>query len=250
MATYICMKCNKSYKTFTEHKRHINKKIDCTTKNKYNTKCVCEYCNKTYYNKYTLITHQTKCKSKKTQDNIIIENKIKKMEEQIQELITHKETKNKINVYNNNTINIQILPFGKTNNYLTDTQISKILSKGYKSIEEYIKVLHFDIAHPENHNIYISNNRDKHVNVFDGENWKLEEKNDIVERLYTDNTDFLIGKFTQLLEYLDKITINKFSKLKSDYESDEDLENIKSNIKLLLYNNRKIIEDTKKITQN
>jgi hypothetical protein len=260
MATQTCIKCSKTFNSKYTYNKHLNKKNDCSLKYKYKEKQNCQYCNKLYYSKYTLSTHQKKCNSMIIyEENKILENKLKEIEKKIDQpviqtnILTTNNNNNNTNTNSNNTINnninIQILPFDKTNKYLSDIQISQILGKGYKSIEEFITAIHFNKDHPENHNLYISNNRDKYINVYDGIDWKLQEKNDVVDRLYTDNTDYLIDKFNDLLDELDKTTINKFNRFKNDFEGDTNIENIKENIKLLLYNNRKIIEDTKKLNQ-
>ena len=257
MSKFQCKKCLKTFDLSNGYKRHMNKKYDCKVKLPSDIEPKCEFCNKTYANKYVLYKHKLKCKAKNNTDTQIklLTNKIEQMEKTINNMSDSKNIKtmsnNLIQTNSNivNNISVQLLPFDKTNNYLNDLQITKILNHGYRSVEECIKKLHFDIAHPENHNIYISNNRDKHVNVYDGTNWNLQEKNELVEQLYTSNTDFLIDKFEKLLDDLDKATINKFTRFKTDTESNGDLDNIKENIKLLLYNNRALIANTKKQQQ-
>ena len=159
---------------------------------------------------------------------------------------THNTTNTNSNNITTNNINIQVLPFDKAKNFLSHKEIVQVLKRGYRSLEDYITIKHFDISHPENHNIYISNNRDKYVNTFDGADWNLQDKNTVIEKLYTDNTDYLIDIFNGLLDELDSGTITKFNRFKSDYEADnKSLESIKENIKLILYNKRKLIISTK-----
>lgn len=274
MNIFTCNKCTKSFKLKTDLDRHNNRKFSCINSIKYdeNTKKPkCYNCDKIYSTKHVFLTHI--CKINKKIDTPIKNNiaEINKLKEQIKVLEAEEEQNKKIKIINNNNnningnnnsnnnninntnivnnIHIQMLPFENSNDFLNSDELKKVIRRGYKSLEDYIVIKHFNKEHPENHNIYISNNRDKYVNVYDGKLWNLQEKNDIIDKLYDDNSEYLIEQFIKLSDELDRTIILKFGKFKNDYEGDGNLECIKNNIKLLLYNNRKIIEDTKKLQQ-
>ena len=48
-----------------------------------------------------------------------------------------------------------------------------IFHKGFKSVENLTKSLHFDKNRPENHNIYISNIKDNYVMMYDGDRLEI-----------------------------------------------------------------------------
>ncbi len=62
-------------------------------------------------------------------------------------------------------------------NRIDDVAVKKILNKGFLSIPEYIKNLHFDKKIPANHNVYLPNWRDKtKILVYNENDWNLEDK--------------------------------------------------------------------------
>ena len=251
-------------------KKHLNKIKDCSI-NKLKSdglKFPCEFCNNKYRDKYSLVKHYNTCKTKKEhviQDQLTVMNdKIKELENKIVPFAnpnnvvnnTSTCTSTSTNINSNNTINnvmnITILPFDKPNNYFNNKEKTYLFDRGYKSIEECIKQKHFNKAHPENHNVYISNNRDKYVNLFNGDDWVIEDKNEIIDKLITDNTEYLVENFNNMMDELDTRIVNKFSKLKHDIEENNENLNdfsnrMKDNIKILLYNNRNLIISTIKM---
>jgi archaellum component FlaF (FlaF/FlaG flagellin family) len=95
--------------------------------------------------------------------------KISKLETKMVQNNTNNTINN--NNSNNNNINIKVVAFGKEDkDVLTDNEIFKILKRGFYSVPELIKAIHFNKDKPENHNVYISNMRDKYVMVFDQQN--------------------------------------------------------------------------------
>lgn len=155
----------------------------------------------------------------------------------------HTNTQNNIK-----QLNINLSAYGKENlDFLTDDKVKQILNKGFKSVENLVQTIHFDKDHPEHHNMYISNMKDNYIMMFDGDKWTLVERNDTLQQIYEDEGDYLAGKFEELQNQLDESTLKKFGRFLNDRDSDDTEKAIKQNIKLILYNNRKIAEDTKKL---
>ena len=50
-------------------------------------------------------------------------------------------------------------------------------------IPNLIKRIHFDPKKPENHNIYISNIKNKYVMIYDGIKWNLHNRDETIEGL-------------------------------------------------------------------
>ena len=152
---------------------------------------------------------------------------------------------NTINNSTNNTVNINITPYNQPNNYIDTDNIKKILNKGFKSIQELITYIHFNKDHPENHNIFISNKKDWLITYYDGTEWKISEKDDILNDLYDNNCMFLIDKYDELMPLLDRGTLFKFGQFKDESDTKKTTEDIKKDIKFILYNKRDLVNKQK-----
>jgi hypothetical protein len=189
--------------------------------------------------------------------------KIKKLE------ATLKQTTGPIinnNNYNNNKI--KLLAFGKEDLHsLSNDVCKKILRKGYQAVPALVEYMHFNKDNPTAHNVFVSNSRDCNAMTYDGDDWILTNKDEIVNKLYDDKYVFLLDKFEELDDELDSQTKKKFGRFKEETEMqtkeviqereangiDCDLKNIeqvansiKKGLKLLMYNKRKIPLQTKK----
>ena len=105
--------------------------------------------------------------------------------------------------------------------------------------------MHFDRNKPQNHNIYISNIRNNYAIVYDGTEWRLKERDAILQQIIDEKGEYLSGKYDQLLPELDEHTVKKFSRFLEQRDDLDVLQIIKKDLKLVLYNNRKIPEKTK-----
>lgn len=281
---YSCEKCNKEFKLLADHKRHAMRKIPCVPEERekyFRNKKTCDRCGRMLTSLQGLRYHQNICKVAKsdntdpddsdeepeetaivdpqqliTQDAQIqkIINKIKQeikeemsksMEERIKKEISKVSGKNKISIYNTQN-NFKITAHGKEDlSHMTNTDYKKILNKGFKSVPGLVEHVHFNKNNPENHNIYISNMRDNYVLIYDGENWKVEEKDVVLQKLIEDKSDILIEKFDELIENLDEYTIKKFRRFLNEKDDDATILNIKKDLKKILYNNKQIPEKTR-----
>ena len=229
MVEYICERCNKTWTKKYDFTRHVNRKFKC----KETIKPVIEY------NKYELL--------------------MKKIEE-LEKQITHINNSsinnivNKvINTDNSKTINVIVTPnaFGKEDlSFIDKSASNKILSKGFKSIPKLIETVHFNKNKPEYHNVYIPNWRDRNkVLVFDGVKWILANKDDVFEDLTNKGIEFIQKKYDELDE-TDKGDATIIKKIKNFMETCENYEKndfINDDLQLVLYNNRKIVEKSRKL---
>ena len=142
------------------------------------------------------------------------------------------------------------MAFGKEDlSFLDDILYKKILSKGYKSIQEFVKLCHFNKNKQLNHNVYIPNWRDKSkILVFDGEQWNLEDKDEILNDLKDKGISFIQKKYDELDETNkeDAMLIKKMKRFLEAYDNDDQLDMINDDLQLILYNNRKVILSTRK----
>ena len=166
MVEYKCDKCNKLWKHKSDFTKHINRKTPCV-KELYKI------------NKYDLLIKKieelenTVKSIGNTKNNTIT--KIEELENTVKSIgNTKNNTITNINNINNtnNTLTFIFAPhaFGKEDlSFIDNISSKKILNKGFKSIQEFVKIIHFNKNKPEYHNVYMPNWRDKSkILVFDG----------------------------------------------------------------------------------
>ena len=234
---------------------------------------MCTKCKKqlsSYKNKWR---HEKKCK------NIIKENTILELKEKNLELTNkfdqllklfkiHPKTLHKINKQlinntninntnngsiNNGTINnINIVKFGSEDiaSILSQSEILKILNRKMSSLEESIKLIHFNEKRPQLKNIYITNLKDQYAYTFDGSKFIAGLKQDILGELvdnHIENIEMSIEEYKEKLTSKTREVLDKFiDKLNDDDEEFTDKEhnkkypsykNFKVNqVKLMIYN--------------
>ena len=54
------------------------------------------------------------------------------------------------------------------------------------SVPSLIKEVHFNPNVPENHNIYISNIKNKYAMVYDGTRWEIKDQDETIDKLIID----------------------------------------------------------------
>ncbi len=237
--------------------------------NKSNDNNRCNFCNKTFTLKRNLMRHlKYRCKVKRDQNDEkkriyqalvakmnAMEDKIAKLETENGKLFQMTNSNNTINNNSNttnNTMNINLVAFGQEDkDSLSNNEIFQILKRGFSSIPELVKALHFNENRPENHNIYISNMRDNYVMVYDGDKWTLRDRTETMENIFDDGRDFLVVKLNDIKDMLNdrqKCCIKKFERFDHDIDYHEKKKvEILNDIKLILYNNKDIPLQTRKI---
>ncbi len=151
--------------------------------------------------------------------------------------------KNKKSVIDKDKITMKLLSYNETNRmFLTDDMISFCMKKQNRCIPEMIKLVHFNNKYPENNNIVIRNLKNcGHVMIFNGEDWVLNDKNEMMDKIIHDNEKFIHTKF---LEWYDdkskknkyKIAIDKFEQYLEQSSNQDLIQSIKKELKLLCYN--------------
>lgn len=252
--------CNLSAKKKISYSFYEKKLKENTEELKSNTTYpnskICKYCFKNFTSYKNKWRHEKyNCKKKKSK-NIPI--KIDSTESQIINknndydlafLIKQLEEKDKqiselIKKAGNNTIinNIQILSYNSTNKkYLTDDMISNCMKKQNRCVSEMIKLVHFNDKHPENMNILIRNIRNEYVMIFDGKDWIFKDRDEFFDKIISDNENLMQTKF---LEWYDdaklkskyNIAINKFEKYLNASSSQDIIDSIKKELKIMCYN--------------
>ena len=232
----------------------------------------CKYCGKIMKFKNNLYRHmKDNCKIKKDKDNeketilqeILQELKeLKEKNKSLEDTISKMKLSNKTiinnskNSHNTNNIETQnnfisINAYGKEDiSHISEKTWQSIMNKCFDSVPQLVGYIHYDDDKPENHNVYISNIKSNYVITYNGNNWILQEKDKILDDIYTTKIELLEDKLIELDNKLDdsaKRSLKKFL----DKQEDNDIENmIKEKIKLRLYNNKKKPIKVRKIMES
>jgi hypothetical protein len=227
-----CNICKKKYSCYQSLNNH-NKKFHTNNHNNIiedDTKIRCNYCNKYYYSKYTLKTHQNTCSIKKFNSNQNINNnvdlvklelikkEIEKMKEekeilklkiQLKSTSTPNTTNNNINNINNllnsnntNSNNIfNILSIGRENiqELLSIIEKKTIIDSRFSCLEELVKIVHCG-EYNQFKNILITNLKDKYAYKFDSTQNKFVcvSKNEIIHDLVDERLENIREIFEEL----------------------------------------------------
>ena len=228
----------------------------------------CDHCGKVMIRKWNMLRHlEDNCKIKKEKDKekeIILQEILKELQSlkadnkelkednrelKIQISKINNKTNNKTikhnsdNIINsnNNTQNfITINAYGKEDtSHITEKTWQSIMNKCFDSVPQLVGHVHYDDAKPENHNVYISNIKSNYAVTYNGHNWILQEKDKILDDIYTTKIELLEDKLVELDDKLDESAKRSLKRF-LDRQEDNDIENmIKEKIKLRLYNNKK-----------
>ena len=208
---------NDQKKTTNDHKMTTNDQNDHKITKHKNKNVPCDYCDKLFSTNAHKRRHELHfCKENVTSNDIKIrqlEKEKKKLEKKIDKLLD--KVGNVTNNTNNNTNNIIVVNnYGKENtNYLNVDKIKALLDRPFDSVQELIKMLHFDSDHPENHNIKITNKKEPYALVWNDPIWELRKKKsvvkDIVDKGYMmidtthNNMDVSNNKFINFQTYFE-----------------------------------------------
>jgi hypothetical protein len=151
-------------------------------------------------------------------------------------------------INSNNVNNITVVAFGKENIDSIDIKsITKAISAGFRSTIELTRNIHFNPNNPEFHNVYIPNMNNNCAMVFDGTNWNLTKRKEIIDDIYNDKKDFVEDNLEQFKNSLTQVKLNALNRWLAIEDDDDDIiKGIKKDIELLLYNNRNIPIETRK----
>ncbi len=251
---------NKIYKMYFEKKKNKKEHILENEENKKNTKehinTICKYCGKDFKYKTSRYRHEKHyCKEKKKIEEYddlkklvnLLNTQLKETEKKYQKQIDKLLEKTGVNIQNQtNNIqnNIKILAYNKTDlSHLKDKDYMKFLNHHSFCVPHMIKQIHFNPKKPENHNVYISNIKNNYVMVYDSDKWNLRDRNEVIDDMIECNTNILEDKIEDWLETGKEYPeiMRKFNSYLEKKENDVVLNKIKQEIKLILFNNRKMI---------
>ena len=208
----------------------------------------CKYCGQQYKHKQSVTKHiKYSCTKNKTEDlaelvrllNLQLETQNKHIETQ-QKQIDKLMGKLEINGSFNTTIHMNLLNYNETDtSHLTDEDYRKCIRNASRCVLRLIEKVHFNPNKPENMNLYISNMKDKYMMMYKDNKWMLtdkaqlgsvyDDKEEMIEEWYNENKD------SEMIKYF-----NRYLNLKED---DKEMQLIKEEMKLMMFNNKNLIKE-------
>ena len=236
MATYKCEKCERKFSKKYNLDKHMARKTSCVNQIDNKDANTCKYCNKIFKSKTSIYSHLKNGACKKytdaTESNVnngIINNQTNYIDKQL--------NVDKMNVDGD----VKVVKFGNEDiSYISDDLFQSILGHGYKSVEEFVDHTHFNPDHPENHNIYIADIKNNYVLLYDGSQWNIKDRDEAIEDLIYAKSDYLSVKFDELMHKLSPMDIKKFTNFMKNRDNDIKMKMVKTDLQLMLYNNRHI----------
>ena len=229
---------------------------------------MCEFCGKSFSRNSNWNRHvKNFCKAKRKYDKSVheemdqLKSEILMLQEKYEELdgknssyanhshnanhSNNTNTQTQTNSHNKTINNYNIYHFGKEDmSHISDSHYKAILSTGFMAVPHLINKTHFSKNISHNHNVFISNLRSKFARIYDGKNWVVSDRTEVINKLYEDKRDILESKFGELTDEMTTFANDRFRRFLSKNESDSEIQNVKNDITKMLYNKREIPIDT------
>ncbi len=240
---FSCSICNYTSWQKAHIQKHFNNKNSCNgviVENRVDI--YCEYCDRKYKTRPNLRKHLKTCKIKKDQEQDEKDKRIAELEAKLAKA----EAKAGPQTVINNYIQVNVNGYRQTSlEHLTDNQYSHAIKRMIYSVPQMIENVHFDPRVPENHNIYISNIKNKYAMVYDGSKWRSKPQDQVIDQLINDQEYAIedwLGEGDNFPKEMKKFN-EYLEKKEQSSKSDEIKEVIREEVKLLLYNNRDVIKN-------
>jgi len=145
-----------------------------------------------------------------------------------------------VNVY------VNVSAFGKEDmNKINKTELLRAFKSGFNSVLRLTETTHFNPKYPEFHNVYISSMKNKYAMTYDGTDWSLVMKDELIDKMYDKKRDYIEENMEEFIESLSTSQINALHRWLNADETHPYIAKIKNDMKLMLYNKRKMITNTK-----
>jgi hypothetical protein len=147
--------------------------------------------------------------------------------------------------------NIYLTNYGPNNMpALTNDEIVAALKRGFQTPVELTRKIHFNPKFPEFHNIYIPRINERYGMVYTNDDWKIMDKDDLVEDIYENKRAFVVENLETYINQLDEFKKKSLKRWLDRDDDDESVKNTKDDIKKLLFDNRKMAMNRKKELEN
>lgn len=250
---FDCDICGKSFTTKYNRDLHVSKK-SCKDAN-----VNCEYCDKSFTTTMSKNRHiKNSCKNKPDGDKekiyeqlLVMKNEIEQLKKENKKLrkiqnngiVAHNSTINSMTNHGtvNNINNILLIGYGKEDiSKIDKNDLLKGIRSGFNSTLKLTDSIHFNPKFPEYHNVYISSMKNKYAMMYDGDDWTLVTKDELIDKLYDDKKNYIeenLDDFIESLSESQKKALERWMELDDDHIK---VKQIKEKLKLLLYNKRDV----------
>lgn len=268
MVVYKCNKCMHEFLKKSHYDAHLERKNSCMI----DVNIIkCEYCDYECGRESVLKKHKRyRCKIRKDIEEdesreIGKEDRLKSLEEQLvllRALLTTQQSNSNFNNTNCNNTNItnnisnqfMIVSFGKEDiDKLSKKEKREILSSSYAAIINCVKKMNFNPNIPEQNNIFITNPKSEFAYKFENGAFIAVTTNDLLEELIQNR----MNDVRELVEQNDElkvpeVKIERVNNLLTNIEEEkqEDLANLKKDIKLTMFNENKLALENKKMIEH
>lgn len=223
----------------------------------------CNFCGKTYSTKFNLNKHVKRCiiacKSQKidNEKEELYKKTISRLESQVVELTKKigNSYQYNINQHLDQSVhqqNIQINSYGSENlNYITPSEVEKLISHPSTCLPQFIKMVHYNEEHPENHNVVIDEIKENVIKILKTKNnWDTSCLEEFVERFTIEKYDQLCDLYNSDEVNVDEVVREKFDKWADnfDYVESNTRKKAEEDAKLAIILGSKWLRD-KKITK-
>lgn len=261
MNNFKCKGCKEIFtnkRNLIRHMNYCSKNID-DEKIRYE----CEKCGKNYSRKDALIRHLRECDGDKVNKvNEVNANKtngINGNKNKNNGIIGSKHSvaigkKSKISVKKdcttNNTVNnlVVLLNF-PPDKYTMGEDLGKILTSDENFIVSMVKKMNVNENKPEQHNIYYPDIKSGHGEIYTNNKWNTKKIDEILNMLVETKTEDLNSILNEMNGILNEKTKNKIRETIKEFYDTKSRNNLKSHLKVILYDGKNIIKKTKKITE-
>jgi hypothetical protein len=143
--------------------------------------------------------------------------------------------------------------FGEEN--MKETCMEYLLAacrRGYNAVPHLAKMVHFDPDHPERHNAFVPDTKNKYASVYENDKFIYRDKQGVLDQLYEDKKNFILeniglvyDKLTPHEKKTHKRWINSDKNKHKSKEEQERIDFIREELNLLLFNNKDVPIETK-----
>ena len=155
--------------------------------------------------------------------------------------ITNNTTNNIGNTVVNGDVNVVLVGYGKEDmDKINKQELLKSFRSGFHSTIKLIDTIHFNPDYPEYHNVYISSMKNKYAMMFNGNDWTIVMKDELIDKLYDDKRNYIEENMDEFLESLTRSQTNALHRWMDVDDDHHYIKKVKNDIKLMLYNKRKL----------
>jgi hypothetical protein len=139
---------------------------------------------------------------------------------------------------------VNAVPYGKEDISKIDRdELLQVFRSGFNSAIRLTETTHFNPKYPEFHNVYISSMKNKYAMTYDGNDWELVYKDELIDQIYDKKRDYIEENLEDFLESLTKSQINALDRWLNADNDHKYIQKIKKDMMLMLYNKRKMVTD-------